>query len=122
DLHALGALDEADRHLLGFISVEFRRLAQNAQHSDAVAADLGVEVGEPVDRFFVDAAVVMERRRRNRKGAGGLGGELCHLCLYPLLSFRGTRSVNPESRDSGFASRPGMTVNLEPPRAHLDLL
>src|SRR5881409_2650857 len=26
-----------------------------------------------------------------------------------LLSFRGTRSVNPESRDSGFASRPGMT-------------
>src|ERR1700721_59930 len=44
-------------------------------------------------------------------------------CLCSLWSFRGTRSVNPESRDSGFdaAHRPGMTFPLKPPCAHLDL-
>ena len=76
DLHVLGALDEADRHLLGFRRVELRRLAQNAEHGDAVAADFGVEIGQPVDRFLVDAAVVVERCRRDRKGAGGLGVSL----------------------------------------------
>src|SRR5581483_654224 len=36
-------------------------------------------------------------------------------CSCPL-SFRGTRNVNPESRDSGIAAphRPGMTSHLTP--------
>jgi hypothetical protein len=78
DLHVLGPLDEAYRHLLGLGCVEFRRLAQNAEHGDAVAADFGVEIGQPVDRFLVDTAVIVERRRRDRKSAGGLGGKLGH--------------------------------------------
>ena len=92
DLHVFGALDEAPGDLLRLGRLELRRLAQNAEHGDAVAADLGVEVGQPVDGFLVDAAVVVERRRRDREGACGLGGEFCHLCLcsvYP--SFRDGR-------------------------------
>jgi hypothetical protein len=66
-----------------------RRLAENTEHGDAIAADLGIEVGQPVDRFIVDAAVIVERRRRDRKRAFGLGGEFCHRCLFlSLLSFR----------------------------------
>jgi hypothetical protein len=72
------ALDEANRDLLGLGCVELRRLAQNAEHGDTVAADFGVEIGQPVDGFLVDAAVVVERRRRDREGACGLGGKLGH--------------------------------------------
>ena len=72
DLHILGALHEAYRDLLGFGGIELRRLAENAEHRDAIAADLGVEVGQPVDGFLVDAAVVVERRRRDGEGACGL--------------------------------------------------
>ncbi len=68
-LQLLGALDEAHRDLLGLGRIELRRLAQDAEHRDAVAADLGVEIGQPVDRGLVDAAVVVERRRRDREGA-----------------------------------------------------
>jgi hypothetical protein len=89
--------------LLG--GIEFRRLPQNAQHRDAVAADLGVEFGQGVDRFVVDAAVIVKRRRRNRKSAGGLGGEFGH-GKFPLSSCRGdAHASNPESRGSGFALR-----------------
>src|ERR1019366_9176240 len=99
-----------------------KRLAQDAQHGHAVTADLGVEVGQPVDGFVIDAAVIVERRRRDREGACGLMGEFCHLCLYPILwpSFRGARSANPESRYSPMchrtsafdaAHRPGMTLD-----------
>src|SRR5260370_35692232 len=34
-------------------------------------------------------------------------------------SFRGARSANPESRDSGFASRPGMTAAMASSRGLL---
>jgi len=98
-MHRLRALDEADRDLLGLGGVELWRLAQNAEHGDAIAADLGVEIRQPVDRSLVDAAVVVERCRRDREGAFGLGGEFCH-CVSDLL------------RHSGFdaAHRPGTTV------------
>ena len=81
DLHVLGALDEALRHFFGFRAFELRRFAQDAEHGHAIAADFGVEIGQPVDRFLVDAAVIMERRRRDREGACGLVGEFCHVCL-----------------------------------------
>src|SRR5579859_376993 len=69
------ALDETDRDLLGLGGIELRRFAQNAEHRDAFAADLRVEIGQAVDRALVDAAIVMERRRRDQKGACGFGGE-----------------------------------------------
>src|ERR1700748_3241401 len=51
-----------------------RRHTENAEHGDAVAADLGVEVGQAVDRTLVDPAVVMKRRRRDGEGTGGFCG------------------------------------------------
>ena len=85
DLHVLGTFDEANCNLLGFGRIQLRRLAENAEHGDAVAADFGVEVGQPVDGLLVDAAVIVERRRRDREGACGLGGELGH--ADPRFSF-----------------------------------
>ena len=61
---------------------QLRRLAHDAEHGDAVAADLGIEIGEPVDGFVVDAAIVVERRRRDRKGACGLVGEFHGQSLF----------------------------------------
>src|SRR5205085_10034624 len=104
---------------LGLGGIQLRRLAEDAEHGDAVAADRGVEIGQLVDRLLVDAAVVMKRRRRNREGACSLGGEFCHVRLYPCSSFRDAPlGADPESilwvvvMDSGLAtsSRPGMTV------------
>src|SRR5699024_10688238 len=94
----LGALDEAYRHLLGLGGIELRRLAEDAEHRDAVAADRGVEIGQLVDRLLVDAAVVMERRRRDRESACSLGGELCHLCL----SLASRRARARRARDDGY--------------------
>src|SRR5204863_9483002 len=84
DLHGFCALDEADRYLLGLRRIEFWRLAEDAEHGDALAAHFGIKIGQPVDRFLVNAAVVVERRRRDRKGACGPGGKFCHFCLLSL--------------------------------------
>ncbi len=95
DLHVPGALHEALCDFLGLRTIELGRLAQNAEHGDAVAADLGIEVGQPVDGFVVDAAVIVERRRRNGEGACGFGGELCHVCLYFLYVIPGRAKREP---------------------------
>jgi len=110
-LHFLGALDEAHRHLLGFSGVELRGFTEDAEHRDAVAADLLVEIGQAVDRALVDPAVIVERRRRDCEGALGVGGEL-HQSFSLSPSFRDVRSTNPESRGSGFdaSHRPGTTT------------
>ena len=50
DLQLAGALDEALRDLLGLGAVELGRLAKNAEHGDAIAADLVVKVGQTIDR------------------------------------------------------------------------
>ena len=74
-------------HRLGLGGLQLRRLAHDAEHGDAVAADLGVEIGQPVDRVVVDAAVVEERRRRDGEGAGGFGGQFHHGPLWMDAPF-----------------------------------
>src|SRR5260370_505267 len=85
------------------------------QDGEAITADFGVEIGQAVDRFLVNAAIVVERGRRDGKSAGGLGGEFCHLCLFcfqrTLLRHSGMRHLAQARNDGG----------SKPPRAHLDL-
>src|SRR5258705_2892855 len=101
DLHVLRALDEADRDLLGLVGVELRPPPENPKPGDPAAAGLGIEVGQPVDRFLVDAAVVMEWRRSNRETACGLGGKLhgVHLLVVvPGWSEGQTQNHNHQNR------------------------
>ena len=91
DLHVLRPLHKAFCHLFGLRTFKLRRLTQNAQHGHAVASDLAIKIRQPIDGFVIDAAVVVERRGRNGEGPCGPVGEFCHLCFYPLWSFRGAR-------------------------------
>jgi hypothetical protein len=64
-----GALDHAGGDLDRLLMIEFGRLTHDAEHGDARAAGRQIVVRHPVDRREVDAAVVVERGRRDREGA-----------------------------------------------------
>ena len=68
--------DDAGRDRQRLRLLELLRLSHDAEHCDARAAGLAVEIDHAVDGGLVDAAVLVERGRRD--GIDALGGVIEH--------------------------------------------
>jgi hypothetical protein len=76
DAGTRGPLDHAAGDIERFLGLELRRLSHDAEHRDSGAAGLQIKVRHPLDRDRIDAAIVMEGRRRDRKRSRRAGRKL----------------------------------------------